>query len=218
MDCIKITVSDVDIIGKSGCGKSTLLRLMTGIELPDEGLLTINNCVVDKRTIKDFQKKIGIVFQQHNLFPHLSILKNITLILEKTKGYTKAEAKEKASILLEKLHLKDEILKKPPFISGGQAQRASIARALSTDPEMLFLDEPTAALDPILTSEVLDAILELKAQGIKFVFVTHEISFVKKFADYVVFMDEGKIVEEGKVEILDNPKSTLLKSFMNQVI
>lgn len=208
----------IAIIGKSGCGKSTLLRLLSGIEFPDKGDISIKDSVIKKDTIKDFQKKIGIVFQQHNLFPHLTVLENITLILEKTRGFTKEDAKDKAIELLTKLYLHDEIHKKPNYISGGQAQRASIARALSTDPEIIFLDEPTAALDPILTGEVLDSILELKSLGKDFVFVTHEINFVKSFADYFIFIDEGKIVEKGHITHLDNPKTEKLQTFLRRVI
>lgn len=206
------------IIGKSGCGKSTLLRILSGIEFPDGGTININESSIDKETVKEFQTHIGIVFQQHNLFPHLSVLDNITLILEKTRGYTKEDAKAKAITLLTKLQLRDEINKKPNNISGGQAQRASIARALSTDPEIIFLDEPTAALDPILTGEVLDSILELKSIGKDFIFVTHEIDFVRKFADYFIFMDEGKIVEEGNISELNNPKTEKLQLFLKRVI
>jgi len=207
----------VAIIGKSGCGKSTLLRLLSGIEACTYGLIRIKDTEITETNIKTFQKKIGIVFQQHNLFPHISVLKNITLILEKTRGHSNEQAEKKAITLLNRLHLHGEIHKLPPFISGGQAQRASIARALSTDPDILFLDEPTAALDPILSAEVLDSILELKESGTTFIFVTHEIDFVRNFADYIVFMDQGEIVEEGPVEILNNPKTGILKSFVKKV-
>lgn len=210
--------SAIAIIGKSGGGKSTLLRLLSGIEFPDQGDIYIQDTMVKENTIADFHKKIGIVFQQHNLFPHLTVLENITLILEKTRGYTKDDAKNKAIELLTKLHLDDEAHKKPNNISGGQAQRASIARALSTDPEIIFLDEPTAALDPILTSEVLDSILELKSLGKDFIFVTHEINFVKSFADYFVFIDNGKIIEQGSIDQLNNPETEALQAFMKKVI
>lgn len=204
----------IAIIGKSGCGKSTLQRLMTGLEAPDAGEININGHPVEQKMMNDYHRKIGIVFQQHNLFPHLSLLQNITLILEKTYRMPAGEAKEKALGLLRRLHLEDELSKKPRFVSGGQAQRASIARALSTDPELVFMDEPTAALDPILTREVLDAVLDLKKSGTKFVFVTHEISFVRQFAEYVLFMDEGGIAEQGEVGILDNPETEKLQNFL----
>jgi len=134
--------------------------------------------------------------------------------LEKIKGQSKEEAGNRAEELLEMLHLKDEMNKKPANVSGGQAQRASIARALSTKPSLLILDEPTASLDPILTHEVLMEIKHLKSLGKDFIFVTHELNFVKSFADYVIFIDEGKIIEHGEVEILSNPATDKLKAFM----
>jgi polar amino acid transport system ATP-binding protein len=204
----------VAIIGKSGCGKSTLLRLMTGIEATDEGSIVINGQDVVNNKSREYQNHIGIVFQQHNLFPHLTLLQNITLILEKIQKLSVKVAEEKAMKLLTRLNLEDEVNKRPKFVSGGQAQRASIARALATDPELVFMDEPTAALDPILTKEVLDTVLDLKHSGTSFVFVTHEIHFVRKFAEYVIFMDEGKIAEQGTPEILDNPKTEKLKKFL----
>lgn len=204
----------IGIIGKSGCGKSTLLRLLAGIEFADAGEIIINNTSVDKSNLKEYQNKIGMVFQQHNLFPHLSLLKNISLILEKTKGYEKEEAEEIGKNLLKQLHLENEMHKKPSKVSGGQAQRAAIARALSTDPKLIFMDEPTAALDPILTKEVLEAVTELRASGKHFIFVTHEISFVKKFADYVLFMNDGKIHEKGEINILTDPNTEELKKFL----
>jgi polar amino acid transport system ATP-binding protein len=155
-----------------------------------------------------------MVFQQHNLLPHLTLQQNISLILEKTRGMRAEEAKAKAAGLLKQLHLDDEVNKKPEFVSGGQAQRASIARALSTDPELVFMDEPTASLDPILTKEVLDTVMDLKVSGTEFVFVTHEVNFVRQFAEYVLFMDEGSIAEQGEVDILDNPKTEKLKYFL----
>lgn len=172
----------VAIIGKSGCGKSTLLRLMTGIEAVDEGSIAINGQAVVKKDLKAYQHNIGIVFQQHNLFPHLTLLQNISVILEKVRKQPEIIALEKAMHLLSRLHLEDKVNKRPKFVSGGQAQRASIARALATEPEIVFMDEPTAALDPILTKEVLDAVIELKRLGTQLVFVTHEINFVRQFA------------------------------------
>lgn len=204
----------IAIIGKSGCGKSTLLRLLIGIEEVDQGKIQVNNDEVIYGESRIYQDKISMVFQQHNLFPHLSLEKNITLILEKRRGMNKQEAKDVAESLLEQLHLKEEMHKRPKFISGGQAQRASIARALATNPEIIFMDEPTAALDPILSKEVLDEVLKLKNTGTEFIFVTHEIAFVKNFADYVIFIDEGKIEEHGPVEIMKNPKTEKLQKFL----
>jgi len=213
---INLNLSDckaVAIIGKSGCGKSTLLRLMTGIEQSDSGEIEINNHHLGKEDLRVYQKSISMVFQKHNLFPHLSLLKNITLILDRVHKMDTEVAIKKAEDLLTSLQLKDQMHKRPDQVSGGQAQRASIARALATDPEIVFMDEPTAALDPILTKEVLEAVKTLKSRGTQFAFVTHELSFARQFADYVVYIDNGKIVEEGP-DILDNPSTEALKLFL----
>ena len=207
----------IAVIGASGCGKSTLLRLIAGIELPESGSIKVNHYIINKETKAEYQKHIGYVFQKHNLFPHLTLEKNITLILEKTRSYTKEEAKTRADKLLEMLHLEEQKDKLPRNVSGGQAQRASIGRAFSTDPDIILLDEPTASLDPILTHEVLDAIHELKSVGKDFIFVTHEIGFVQSFAEYFIFMDDGEIVEHGKIEGLKEPKTKKLIDFMDKV-
>jgi polar amino acid transport system ATP-binding protein len=204
----------VAIIGISGSGKSTLLRLMSGLETPTSGEIHI-----DGQNVLDaqYKKHIGFIFQHHNLFPHLSLEENITLVLEKTRGVDKLTAKETAYKYLSLLHLEDQVYKKPKNVSGGQAQRASIARALSVDPSTIFMDEPTASLDPILTFEVLSAVQELRVLGKNFVFVTHVLSFVRDFADYVIFMHEGQITEHGTPEILDHPKHQAFKDFMMKV-
>lgn len=201
------------IIGESGCGKSTILRLLAGMEYPEQGEITVNGVPVTPQNCREYQEGIGYVFQKHNLFPHLSIRDNIVLILHKIKKKPKREAEALAEKMLRNLHLDEEMDKKPSQISGGQAQRASIARALATDPQLIFLDEPTAALDPILTGEVLRAIQELKDCGKDFIFVTHELAFLRNFADYIIFMDRGRIVEQGEVKCLDNPKTQQLKNF-----
>ena len=204
----------VAIIGISGSGKSTLLRLMSGLERPTSG-----DIYIDGQNVLDplYKKHIGFIFQHHNLFPHLSLEENITLVLEKTRGVDKLTAKKTAHKYLSLLHLEDQVYKKPKNVSGGQAQRASIARALSVDPSTIFMDEPTASLDPILTFEVLSAVQELRVLGKNFVFVTHVLSFVRDFADYVVFMHEGNIAEHGTPDILDHPKNQAFKDFMMKV-
>ena len=207
----------IAVIGASGCGKSTLLRLIAGIEFPESGNITVNGFKIAPETRAEYQKHIGYVFQKHNLFPHLSLEQNITLILEKTRGYSKEDAKKKADSLLGLLHLKEQKDKLPKNVSGGQAQRASIARAFSTGPDIILLDEPTASLDPILTHEVLDAINELKSMGKDFIFVTHEIGFVQSFAEYFIFMDEGEIVEHGEIADITSPKTQKLIDFMDKV-
>ncbi len=204
----------VAIIGVSGSGKSTLIRLLSGLEKPSCGEIFMNDLSVNDDA---YRKHIGFVFQNHNLFPHLTLKQNITLVLEKTRGYSKEQADEIALKYLAMLHLEDQVHKLPKNVSGGQAQRASIARALSINPSLIFLDEPTSSLDPILTYEVLTAVEELKSLGKDFIFVTHVMSFVKDFADYVIFMDKGEIIEMGKPDILDNPQSEGLKAFMQKV-
>lgn len=204
----------IAIIGVSGSGKSTLIRLLSGLEIPSQGDLYLNDYnVMDE----DYKKSIGFVFQNHNLFPHLTLKKNITLVLEKTRGFSKEDASITASKYLSLLHLEDQEDKLPKNVSGGQAQRASIARALSINPNVIFMDEPTSSLDPILTHEVLNAVKELKTIGKDFIFVTHEMSFVKDFADFVIFMHQGEIKEMGKPSILDEPQTDELKRFMEKV-
>lgn len=202
----------IAIIGASGSGKSTLLRMLSGLEKPSQGTIQINDIHVSEES---YRKTIGFVFQNHNLFPHLTLERNISLILEKTRGYQKAKAKEIAIDYLGRVRLQDQIHKLPKNVSGGQAQRASIARAFSLDPELVFLDEPTASLDPVLSYEVLQAVKELKGSGKNFIFVTHILSFVRDFADYVIFMDQGKIIEHGKTSILENPQTDALKNYMS---
>ena len=202
----------IAIIGASGSGKSTLLRLLSGLEKPSQGTILINDTDVKEET---YRKLIGFVFQNHNLFPHLTLERNISLILEKTRGYQKAKAIEIARDYLTRVRLSDQMYKLPKNVSGGQAQRASIARAFSLDPEIVFLDEPTASLDPVLTHEVLQAVKEFKASGKSFIFVTHILSFVRDFADYVIFMDQGQIMEHGPVNLLDKPQTDALKNYMS---
>ncbi len=212
--CLHIENSQsVGIIGESGSGKSTLLRMLSGLEKPNTGNVIIHGLspITEK---SEFQKKIGVVFQKHNLFPHLTIKENLMLILHNIKKVDKKTAEETVDRLLEQLRIHGEAHKRPSEVSGGQAQRASIARALSTNPELIFLDEPTAALDPILTDEVLNAVLGLKKDGRDFIFVTHEIEFLKQFADYVIFLKDGTIFEHGTKECLLAPKTEELAKFL----
>lgn len=208
------TYRSVAIIGVSGSGKSTLLRILSGLEKPTTGTVEVNE--KDVRT-KAHRNAVGFVFQSHNLFPHLTLERNITLILEKTRDVPLEEATKIARRNLTALQLEDQMHKLPKHVSGGQAQRASIARALSLDPEVIFLDEPTASLDPILTHEVLMAVKSLRKLGKDFVFVTHVISFVRDFADYVIFMHDGKIIEQGPPTILDHPQSSEMRDYMEKV-
>ena len=204
----------IAIIGASGSGKSTLLRLLSGLEKPSQGTIFVNDMNVQEES---YRKLIGFVFQNHNLFPHLTLERNITLILEKTRGYQKTKAIEIARDFLSRVRLSDQMHKLPKNVSGGQAQRGSIARAFSLDPEIVFLDEPTASLDPVLTHEVLQAVKEFKASGKNFIFVTHILSFVRDFADYVIFMDQGRIIEHGPLTLLDNPETDAFKNYMSYI-
>ncbi len=205
--------NSIGIVGESGCGKSTLLRQLAGIEVPESGEIVINGLSPIKST-SEFRDKIGVVFQKHNLFPHLTLKKNITVILHRIKKISKANANSKADDILRQLFIENEADKKPHEVSGGQAQRGSIARALATDPELIFLDEPTAALDPILTQEVLKAVTELKKDGRSFIFITHEISFLKSFADYVIFLKNGEVFEHGDINTLQAPRTDELATFL----
>lgn len=206
----------IAIIGASGCGKSTLLRLISGMEQADSGDIKVNDVTLSGQTINEYQENLGFVFQKHNLFPHLTLKENITLILSKVKKQPKEQSEKKANELLATLRLTEQANKLPKNVSGGQAQRAAIARALSTDPELLLLDEPTASLDPILTHEVLEAITLLKKMGKDFFFVTHEMAFVRKFADYFIFIDNGEIVEHGEIAALTEPKTEQLITFLEK--
>ncbi len=207
----------IAIIGPSGAGKSTLLRLLSMIEKPDSGNICVNDNHLSEIEPEEYYKKIGFVFQSHNLFPHLTVLRNITLILEKVHNKTVEEANKIALDLLKHFELLEHIGKRAGQLSGGQSQRVSIVRSIAISPEVLFLDEPTSSLDPVLKQEVLKTILKLKVEHTNFVIVTHEILFAKKAADYVIFMEDGKIVEIGDIKILDDPKTDELKLFLSNV-
>jgi len=207
----------IAIIGPSGGGKSTFLRLIAGIEEAQEGRIIINNIQLSKENIKEYHKKIGFVFQSHSLFPHLTVIKNITLILEKIHKIPSNIALERSKLLLEKFGLIEHMDKKPKHLSGGQAQRVSIVRSLAIDPDILFFDEPTSSLDPVLSYEVLESILKLKEEKKDFIIVSHEIGFAREVADYILFIDKGYIIEQGSKEILDNPQSPELREFLSKV-
>jgi len=209
--------SGIALIGASGAGKSTLLRLLSMIEKPDNGNIYVNEHFLEDTNPEEYYKQIGFVFQSHTLFPHLSVLRNITIILEKVHNKTIEESEEIALKLLRKFNLEEHINKIPKQLSGGQSQRVSIVRSLALNPEVMFLDEPTSALDPVLTQEVLQTILKLREEHMNFVIVTHEILFAKKAADYIIFMEDGKIIEAGDVSILDNPQTDELKKYLSNV-
>ena len=208
------------IIGPSGCGKSTLLRCINGIEKLTSGKVIfegqdINNKKVD---INKIREKMGMVFQQFNLFPHLTVKENIILAPVKLKLMTKEDASKKAKELLDVIGLADKINMYPSQLSGGQKQRIAIARALIMNPDVMLFDEPTSALDPEMVEEVSNLMRDLAQNGMTMIVVTHEMSFVKECASRVIFMEDGNIVEEGTPkDIFENPKSDRLKEFLSKV-
>lgn len=210
----------IAFLGASGSGKSTLLRLIAGLEPFQGGDLCVNNHQLDQNDagIVEHRKKIGFVFQDHNLFNHLTVIENLLLVLEKVHDKKREEVLPELTQLLKDFELYDHKDKYPHQLSGGQSQRVSIVRALSIQPELILLDEPTSSLDPILTYEVLSAVKKLAVEKKDFVIVTHEIGFAKQVADYIVFMDEGEIVEHGPKSILDQPKTEKLVNFLDKVL
>ena len=199
----------VAIIGPSGSGKSTLLRCLTQLERADSGEVTVcgeemltKDGYRDAKTLREIRLKTGLVFQNFNLFPHFSVLRNITEAPVRVLKRDKAEAKQNAMELLNKMGLETKADSYPCELSGGQQQRVSIARALTLNPDILFFDEPTSALDPELTGEILKVIKELAAEGMTMVVVTHEMSFARDVADHVIFMENGVIVEQNEPSVL----------------
>ncbi|MDR2246826.1 MAG: amino acid ABC transporter ATP-binding protein [Treponema sp.] len=210
------------IIGPSGSGKSTLLRCITHLELVDGGSITLTGrqMVKDGRyapdaALREICLKVGLVFQNFNLFPHFSVERNITEAQVRVLRRTKEAAAGRAAALLEKMGLSDKAKAYPFELSGGQQQRVSIARALALDPEVLFFDEPTSALDPELTGDILKVIRNLASEKMTMVIVTHEIPFAREVADRVLFMDGGAFIEEGApAELIDNPRLERTRSFL----
>ncbi len=210
----------VALIGSSGSGKSTLLRSINLIEEISDGQIFLNGeDISDPRVNQDqIRRKIGLVFQAYNLFAHLSILENITLALRNVKGLKKEEADERARKLLERIGLAEKANDYPDKLSGGQQQRTAIMRAVAMEPELLLLDEVTSALDPELVGEVLELIRDLKAGGTSILMATHELSFARDVADWVVFLDGGVIIEEGPAkEFFANPQQPRTKEFLTRL-
>ena len=208
----------VVIIGPSGSGKSTFLRSMNLLEKPTKGVISFEGVdITDKNNdIFKMREKMGMVFQQFNLFPNMTVKENITLSPIKTKGVSKADAEAKA---MEKVGLKDKVDAYPTSLSGGQQQRIAIARGLAMDPDVLLFDEPTSALDPEMVGEVLSVMQDLAKSGMTMAIVTHEMGFAYEVADRVIFMDGGVIVEEGTPqEIFDNTKEDRTKDFLSKVL
>ena len=209
------------IIGPSGSGKSTFLRTMNLLEVPTKGSITFEGVdITDKSNdIFKMREKMGMVFQQFNLFPNMTVLENITLSPIKTKGLSKAEAEEKAYQLLDKVGLRDKAAAYPQSLSGGQQQRIAIARGLAMDPDVLLFDEPTSALDPEMVGEVLSVMQDLAKSGMTMAIVTHEMGFAHEVADRVIFMDDGIIVEGGAPEeVFKNAKEERTRDFLGKVL
>lgn len=211
----------VVIIGPSGSGKSTMLRTLNLLEEPTEGSIIFEDVdVTDKKVnINKHRQKMGMVFQHFNLFPHMTVLKNMTIAPMKLLKKTKTEAVEKAMALLNIVNLSDRAGAYPAQLSGGQKQRIAIARALCMDPDVMLFDEPTSALDPEMVGEVLNVMKKLAFDGMTMVVVTHEMGFAREVATRVIFMDEGRVIEEGTPsEIFDNPRNERTKEFLSKVI
>lgn len=214
----------VCLLGPSGSGKSTLLRCINLLEPPNGGTITLEGKAIhgdeaDKDGIDFVRRRVGMVFQQFNLFPHKSAIENVCLAQETVLGRSNEEAREKATALLERVGLEDKVDEYPERLSGGQQQRVAIARALAMDPHVMLFDEVTSALDPELVKEVLDVMRELAQDGMTMIVVTHEIDFARDVGDRVVFMDRGVVVEQGDPkQVLDSPKEERTREFLGLVL
>lgn len=211
----------IAIIGPSGSGKSTFLRCINKLEEPTSGHIYIKNqdIMLDNTDINLIRQKVGMVFQHFNLFPHKTVMENLTLAPMKLKNLSQEEAEKKALILLEKVGLKDKASAYPNQLSGGQKQRIAIARALAMEPEVMLFDEPTSALDPEMIKEVLDVMRELAQEGMTMLIVTHEMGFAKNVANRIFFMDRGTILEDTTpTELFSNPKHERTQEFLNKVL
>ena len=211
----------VVIVGPSGSGKSTVLRCLNLLEIPTEGEVIVDgfDLTSPATNIDKVRAEVGMVFQQFNLFPHLTVMENITLALKKVRGRSKSEASQIAMKQLTRVGIPEKAEAFPRQLSGGQQQRVAIARSLAMEPKIMLFDEPTSALDPEMVKEVLDVMLELAADGMTMVVVTHEMGFAKAAADRLVFIDEGEIVETGlPEEIFNNPSHQRTKDFFDKIL
>jgi general L-amino acid transport system ATP-binding protein len=211
------------ILGPSGSGKSTYIRTLNRLQPHSGGTIKIDGIKIDEDTsvkdLKYIRSEVGFVFQQFNLFPHLTIMENITLAPMKVKGMTKNEAEAKAMELLERVGIPEQAYKYPSGLSGGQQQRVAIARALAMDPKIMLFDEPTSALDPEMIKEVLDVMKDLARRDITMIVVTHEMGFAKEVADRCILFDEGHLIEENTPhDFFDNPKHDRTKLFLEQIL
>ena len=213
----------VAVIGSSGCGKSTLLRCFNRLEAINSGQLVVNGIDISQptlnyRTLRQLRSLVGMVFQQFNLFPHLSVLENLTLAPRQVLGKTPKESAQIAGVYLDKVGLFDKASAYPEQLSGGQKQRVAIARSLCMNPQIMLFDEPTSALDPELVGEVLQVMQQLAADGMTMVVVTHEMQFAREVASKVIFLDKGKIEEQGIArEVITNPQSDRLRTFLSRL-
>jgi len=211
----------VVICGPSGSGKSTLLRCINGLEPYQKGEITVEGISLSdpKTNLYKVRRKIGMVFQKFELYPHMTVLHNITLAPMKVLKKSKQEAEERAIALLERVGIPEKAKEYPANLSGGQQQRVAIARSLAMDPNCMLFDEPTSALDPEMIKEVLDVMIDLAKEGMTMIVVTHEMGFAREVADEIIFIDEGKIVERGTDEsFFANPKSERTKAFLSQIL
>ncbi len=220
---VNLTVNEGEklvVIGPSGSGKSTLIRCMNYLEEPTSGKVTIDEYDLSlKKNLAKVRQSTAMVFQQLNLYPHMTVLENLTLAPIKLQNISKKDAEESGMKYLERVGLKEKANAYPSQLSGGQQQRVAIARALNMHPKIMLFDEPTSALDPEMIQEVLDVLVGLSKENITMVVVTHEMGFAKQVADRIVFMDGGQIIEEGVPEVFfSNPKNERAKSFLNKVI
>ncbi len=221
LDNINISIKKnekIVIIGPSGCGKSTFLRCINLLEKPTSGQIIYNGKNINEYEKTVLRQEIGMIFQNYNLFDHLTVRENLTLAPIKLKILTKEEALKKALKLLESFKLLQKIDKYPHQLSGGEKQRIAIIRSLMLSPKLLLVDEPTSALDPEMIKEVLDLMNEIAVKGMTMIVVTHEMNFARGFADRVIFIDEGKIIEEGTAtQMFNHPKSERLKVFFSKI-
>lgn len=211
----------VVVCGPSGSGKSTLIRCINQLERHDEGRIEVDGIELndDLKNITSVRREVGMVFQQFNLFPHLTVLQNLTLAPMRARKMSKADAEAIARRYLERVHIPEQAEKYPAQLSGGQQQRVAIARSLCMQPKIMLFDEPTSALDPEMIKEVLDAMIELAEEGMTMVCVTHEMGFAKKVADKMVFMDQGEIVEVGTpTSFFSTPEHDRTKRFLSQIL
>ncbi len=211
------------ILGPSGSGKSTFIRTLNRLQPHSGGTIEVDGITIDENTsvadLKYVRSEVGFVFQQFNLFPHLTIMENITLAPMKVKGMTKREAEHKAMELLERVGIPEQAYKYPSGLSGGQQQRVAIARALAMDPKIMLFDEPTSALDPEMIKEVLDVMKDLAQRDITMIVVTHEMGFAKEVADRCILFDEGHLIEENNPhDFFDNPTHDRTKLFLKQIL